>query len=104
MHQMPDQHRLKLTPHANQFLKSAVTMRRPNFLQQMAIQQQQLVHHLQLSQRQYMLQHGIPLPAEMTQSGHPTRGKYILATSKEILPSSLIMRRIFVTLILKIGL
>lgn len=78
MHQMPDQHRLKLTPHANQFLKSAVAMRRPNFLQQMAIQQQQLVHHLQLSQRQYMLQHGIPLPTDMTQSGHPTRGKHIM--------------------------
>lgn len=74
---MPDQHRLNLTPHASQFLNSAVAMRRPNFLQQMAIQQQQLVHHLQLSQRQYMLQHGISLQPDITQTTHTSRGNYV---------------------------
>ena len=74
---MPEQHRLNLPPHhTTQFLTSVATMRRPNFLQQMAFQQQQqLVHHLQLSQRQYMLQRGLPIQPEITQTNHPTRGK-----------------------------
>lgn len=74
---MPEQHRLNLPPHATQFFTSAATMRRPNFLQQMAFQQQQqLVHHLQMSQRQYILQHGLPMQPEMTQTNHSTRGKF----------------------------
>lgn len=75
MHQMPDQHRMTLPPHATQFLNSAAAMRRPNFLQQMAIQQQQLVHHLQLSQRQYMLQHGLSMQPDVTQTTHSIRGE-----------------------------
>ncbi|XP_065212770.1 forkhead box protein P1-like isoform X2 [Planococcus citri] len=76
MHQMPDQHRLSLPPHASQFLNPAA-MRRPNFLQQMAIQQQQLVHHLQMSQRQYMLQHGIPVQPDLPGAQAPhARGDF----------------------------
>lgn len=76
MHQMPDQHRLSLPPHASQFLNPAA-MRRPNFLQQMAIQQQQLVHHLQMSQRQYMLQHGIPVQPDIPGAQPPhARGEF----------------------------
>ncbi|XP_075218080.1 forkhead box transcription factor P [Lycorma delicatula] len=44
-------------------------------LQQMAFQQQQLVHHLQLSQRQYVLQHGMGLQPTAAVLSHAQQAK-----------------------------
>lgn len=42
-------------------------------LHQMAFQQQQLVHQLQMTQRQYVLQHGIGLQSSVLQFSQPTK-------------------------------
>lgn len=57
-------------------------------LHQMALQQQQLVHQLQMTQRQYVLQHGIGLQPSVLP--HPQQPKAGAASGKCNLYSSLI--------------
>lgn len=42
--------------------QSPTDVKTSDTLHQMAFQQQQLVHHLQMTQRRYVLQHGMNLP------------------------------------------